>query len=213
MQFLVRSFRIPLVFLLFIALDMKSVQAGNSGASSRSLSLLLLLPACFGFHSKPPSPIGVVRPTDRTVVRRWSSVPITTKQPNDGLFPRKSSKRNTFVAPFEDEIEHSRQNRRIIFTHKDWTRHRDQNRLFRHMQTINQSIIYKNIARPVRYVTYITTFLVLYNGLVRTLRTWNALQHVLPILYKLPAIGLPMDPFVLSSPMLGLLLGTREAIR
>jgi ion channel-forming bestrophin family protein len=110
--------------------------------------------------------------------------------------------------PTIDFIEYSRQLRRTVFSHTEWRKHRDPNRLFRHIRTIGQSIIYRNIARPVRYVTYVAIFTVLYNGFLRSFSQWSAFSTMAPFLSKLPLIGFPMAPFVLSSPMLGLLLGT-----
>ena len=115
---------------------------------------------------------------------------------------------NQFVVPSIDFIEYSRQLRRTVFSHTEWRKHREPTRLFRHLRTIGQSIIYRNIARPVRYVTFVALFTVLYNGFLRSFTQWSALSVMEPILSKLPMIGFPMAPFVLSSPMLGLLLGT-----
>jgi hypothetical protein len=167
------------------------------------LALAAFLPVCLSFQSVPLT-LRLTLPTDTlTHAKRWSSRTIAPA-------PRtRTPKRvNQFVMPTIDFIEYSRQLRRTVFSHTEWRKHRDPNRLFRHIRTIGQSIIYRNIARPVRYVTYVAIFTVLYNGFLRSFSQWSAFSTMAPFLSKLPLIGFPMAPFVLSSPMLGLLLGT-----
>jgi ion channel-forming bestrophin family protein len=59
----------------------------------------------------------------------------------------------------------------------------------------------------VAVVTAVATFIVIYNALVGGYLDFDGVQHEAVIL-GLPKLGLPLTPFTLSSPSLGLLLGT-----
>ena len=85
--------------------------------------------------------------------------------------------------------EVSRAYRRTIYTHEDWKRHRDPSRFFKRALTIFRSGIYWNIRLPVKFVTSVSMFVVL----------WNTL-------FKGFQLSLPLQPFTLSSASLGLLL-------
>jgi Bestrophin, RFP-TM, chloride channel len=104
--------------------------------------------------------------------------------------------------------EESRRYRRTVFTHDDWVRHRSPDRFWRNVQTFFSSGIYKNIGFEVAVVTAIATFVVIYNALIGGHVDFNGVQHEAVIQHAmLPKLGLPLTPFTLSSPSLGLLLG------
>lgn len=102
-------------------------------------------------------------------------------------------KRATNV-PYGDE---QRVYRRTVYSHDDWKKHRNQNRFIVYLVASFKSGVYKNIAGEVLLTTAIATFVCFYNLLLQTIGT-----------DFLPKIGLPMEAFTLTSPSLGLLLGT-----
>jgi hypothetical protein len=68
--------------------------------------------------------------------------------------------------------------------------------------------VYKNIGREILATTSIATFVCLYNALVTGYTDFEGVQHAAVITSQfLPKIGLPLAPFTLASPSLGLLLG------
>lgn len=85
--------------------------------------------------------------------------------------------------------EDSRKYRRTVYTHEDWQKHRSPNRLFYNLSTIFSSGVYKSILGYVAATTAVATFVCI----------WNANK-------ALPRLFLPLAPFTLSSPSLGLLL-------
>jgi putative membrane protein len=103
--------------------------------------------------------------------------------------------------------EESRKFRRTIFTHDDWINFRSPDRFWRNLQAMASSGVYKNMAREVTATTSVAALVCLYNGLVGGFQDLNG-QTMEPILNSpvLPVIGLPLAPFTLSSPSLGLLL-------
>lgn len=69
--------------------------------------------------------------------------------------------------------------------------------------------MYKNLGREVAFTTAVATFVCLYNGLVGGFTDLAGVDHEALIQATfLPKIGLPLSPFTLASPSLGLLLGT-----
>jgi hypothetical protein len=104
--------------------------------------------------------------------------------------------------------ENSRKFRRTVYTHEDWVRHRSPDRFFRYIASVPTSGIYKNLARELVLLTAITTVVVFYNGLITGYQDINGIAHG-PVWSNpfLPPLTLPMQPFALASPSLGLLLG------
>jgi ion channel-forming bestrophin family protein len=104
--------------------------------------------------------------------------------------------------------EESRRYRRTVFTHDDWVRHRSPDRFWRNVKTFFSSGVYKNIGFEVAVVTSIATFVVVWNALLGGYTDFSGVQHEAVIQNSfLPKLGLPLTPFTLSSPSLGLLLG------
>jgi putative membrane protein len=90
--------------------------------------------------------------------------------------------------------ENSRQYRRTVYTHDDWVRHRRSGRFAHNLKTMWTSGVYKSLFNQVLATTGMATLAVLWNALVpRCFR-------------KLPNLSLPMTPFTLLAPSLGLLL-------
>ena len=96
--------------------------------------------------------------------------------------------------------EESRKYRRTIYTHADWEKHRAQDRFIHNLGTAMTSGIYKNIRR---YVVTVT-------GLMTAICAWNKCAATscwfLPPLVRSWQLTLPMAPFSLAMPSLGLLL-------
>lgn len=106
--------------------------------------------------------------------------------------------------------EESRKYRRTIYTHDDWVFHRSPDRFWRNLLAIANSGVYKNVQKEILATTGVATFVVLYNGLVGGFQDFSGNQMEALIQSPLlPVFGLPMAPFTLSSPSLGLLLTFR----
>jgi ion channel-forming bestrophin family protein len=104
--------------------------------------------------------------------------------------------------------EDSRRYRRTVFSHDDWVRHRSPDRFWRNVKTFFSSGVYKNIGNEVAVVTGVAAFIVIWNALLGGYTDFSGVQHEAVIQHAmLPKLGLPLTPFTLSSPSLGLLLG------
>lgn len=105
--------------------------------------------------------------------------------------------------------EQSRQYRRTVYTHDDWRKHRSPDRFLYYISSIVNSGVYKSLAREVTTTTAIATAVVAYNALTGGYTDFAGAQHdALLSSQFLPMLTLPLAPFTLSSPSLGLLLGT-----
>lgn len=111
------------------------------------------------------------------------------------------------VALAETYGEGSRKYRRTVYTHNEWVKHRSSDRFFGNLSTMVNSGVYKSLAKEVLATTAVATFVVLYNALVGGYTDLDGAQHA-AILSALPSLVLPLTPFTLLSPSLGLLLGT-----
>jgi putative membrane protein len=104
--------------------------------------------------------------------------------------------------------EESRQYRRTVYTHDDWVKHRSPDRFIRNLAAITSSGVYKNLANEVAATTGIATFICLYNAITGGVTDFEGVKHAALIQSVwAPVVGLPLAPFTLSSPSLGLLLG------
>lgn len=104
--------------------------------------------------------------------------------------------------------EESRQYRRTVYTHDDWVKHRSPDRFIRNLAAITSSGVYKNLANEVAATTGIATFICLYNAITGGVTDFEGVKHAALIQSVwAPVLGLPLAPFTLSSPSLGLLLG------
>ncbi|CAJ1964455.1 unnamed protein product [Cylindrotheca closterium] len=102
--------------------------------------------------------------------------------------------------------EESRKFRRTIYTHDDWVKHRS-NRFARSILSFKSSGIYKNIGREVLLTTAVATFVVLWNMVACGFKGLDGVVHPSPFPSRLlTKLTLPLAPFTLASPSLGLLL-------
>ena len=105
--------------------------------------------------------------------------------------------------------EESRQYRRTVFTHDDWRKFRSPDRFIYYIKSFFTSGIYKNVGREVGATTTVAALVCLYNAVVGGFTGIDGVQHSALVSNAiLPMVGLPLTPFTLSSPSLGLLLGT-----
>lgn len=104
--------------------------------------------------------------------------------------------------------EGSRKFRRTVYTHDDWRKHRSPDRFFYYLQSTFSSGVYKNLLREVGSTTAVATFVVAWNMLTGGYTDFDNVKHAALIQNQfLPILSLPLSPFTLSSPSLGLLLG------
>jgi hypothetical protein len=102
--------------------------------------------------------------------------------------------------------EGSRAYRRTFFTHKDWLRHRSEDRFIRTVFSTVRSGVVRQLAKEVGFVTATAVFVVAWNVLTGGFSDLQGIHHD-PILGNIANLELPIAPFTLSSPALGLLLG------
>jgi len=108
----------------------------------------------------------------------------------------------------EDYGEAGRKLRRTVYTHDDWVKHRSPTRFRKNLSTFTRSAIYRNLSGEVLATTSVATLVVLWNCLVGDYQDFNGVVHAGPLKDSfLPILALPLTPFTLSSPSLGLLLG------
>jgi ion channel-forming bestrophin family protein len=109
--------------------------------------------------------------------------------------------------------EESRKYRRTVYSHDDWRKHRSPDRFLYYIVSLFSSGIYKNLGREVTATTAIATFIVLYNAVTGGYTDFEGIKHAAVISSEwLPMLGLPLAPFTLSTPSLGLLLGTYTCV-
>ena len=103
--------------------------------------------------------------------------------------------------------EQSRSYRRTVFTHDDWVKHRSSDRFARNLGNFINSGVYKNIMREVSVVTGIAALVVVGNMLLDGYVGLDGARHAGLLADLHLKLSLPMTPFTLASPSLGLLLG------
>ena len=119
--------------------------------------------------------------------------------------------REMSAAPETREVvygEESRKYRRTVYTHDEWIKHRSPRRFIRNLGSFTSSGIYKNVGREVLATTSVAIFIALWNMVFGDYQDIAGVSH--PGLLKdsfIPILALPLAPFTLSSPSLGLLLG------
>lgn len=102
--------------------------------------------------------------------------------------------------------EMSRKYRRTVYTYDDWKKHRSQDRFIYYLLAFFTSGVYKNLAREVYAVTFVATFLVVWNALADGYTDLEGVKHA-AVMANLPKLVLPLNTFTVTSPSLGLLLG------
>lgn len=104
--------------------------------------------------------------------------------------------------------EESRQFRRTVYTHDDWVKHRDSSRFYRNLISITTSGVYKNLGKEVFATCSIATGIIVWNAVFGEYQDFSGVVHDGPFKDSIiPILTLPLTPFTLSSPSLGLLLG------
>ena len=108
-----------------------------------------------------------------------------------------------------DYSEKQRENRRTIFMHDDWVRHRSSDRFFRNMLSIGSSGINQALKKELTFVTAVAVFIVVFNMLFVSYQDLSGISHVGPLNWldaNVKAITLPALPFTVMMPALSLLL-------
>ena len=104
--------------------------------------------------------------------------------------------------------EQSRQYRRTVYTHDDWVKHRSPDRFIRNILSTTASGVYKNVGREVLATTTVATIAFLWNMLTDGYTDFEGVKHDAVLVNQfIPMLTLPLTPFTLASPSLGLLLG------
>ena len=106
--------------------------------------------------------------------------------------------------------EGSRKYRRTVYTHKEWVKHRSSDRFVRNLSSLVNSGVYKSLAKEVLATTAIACFIVFWNAIAGGYTDFDGVKHT-AVLEFLPQLTLPLTPFTLLSPSLGLLLGKLES--
>jgi putative membrane protein len=104
--------------------------------------------------------------------------------------------------------EESRKYRRTVYSHDDWVKHRSPDRFIRNLVKMPSSGVYKNLGRELMAVTAVGAFCILFNMLTGDYTDFGGIKHA--GIWKdtlVPLLKLPLTPFTLLSPSLGLLLG------
>ena len=102
--------------------------------------------------------------------------------------------------------EGSRKYRRTVYTHAEWVKHRSSDRFVRNLSSMFNSGVYKSLAKEVLATVGVASFVVLWNALTGGYTDLEGVQHEAVINF-VPMLTLPLTPFTLLSPSLGLLLG------
>ena len=105
--------------------------------------------------------------------------------------------------------ETQRSDRRTVFMHDDWVRHRSSERFIRNMRSIGSSGINQALSKELAFVTLAATFVVVMNMLLVSYQDFGGTMHV-GLLNAfdndIRALRLPALPFTISLPALSLLL-------
>ena len=105
--------------------------------------------------------------------------------------------------------EDQRKDRRTIFMHDDWVRHRSSERFLRNMLSIGSSGINQALSTELAFVTITATFIVAFNMLFYSYQDLGGVSHpgLLNFLdINIKALTLPVMPFTIMMPALSLLL-------
>lgn len=115
---------------------------------------------------------------------------------------------NYYLEPkYNSYSEQSRPMRRTVFTHEDWVKFRSSDRFMKNLRNIAVSGVYKNLGREVVATTAVALFVWASNLALGGYTDFVGVQHeALVHIDGLSGIGLPLTPFTLASPSLGLLL-------
>jgi len=160
------------------------------GSTGSTFLLLALAPFCASAFTQP-SVSSAVASNKHAVVPSSTLLQMGPPNPNEVLA--------------ETYGEGSRKYRRTVYTHAEWVKHRSSDRFIRNLSSLFNSGVYKSLGGEVFAVTAIAAFVVLWNGLTGGFTDFNGVQHEAVVNF-LPMLTLPLTPFTLLSPSLGLLL-------
>jgi len=133
---------------------------------------------------------------------RASSIPAATDTDPD-------YKRVAWWAQGSQYTEDQRKDRRTVFMHDDWVRHRSSERFLRNMKTIGSSGINQALIKELAFVTSVATFVVVFNMLFVSYQDFGGVSHIGPLNMfdsTLKSLSLPALPFSIAMPALSLLL-------
>jgi len=105
--------------------------------------------------------------------------------------------------------ESQRKDRRTIFMHDDWVRHRSSERFLRNIKSIGSSGINQALKTELSFVTLDALFVVLFNMLFYEYQDFSGVVHPAPLQFldaNIKALSLPALPFTILMPALSLLL-------
>ena len=158
----------------------------------------------YSASTSPSSPPPPVRPTHHPPVSPFVLQDFTST----GWDSFERIKKGGVITDFPSG-ERQRKYRRTVYTHDDWKKHRSQDRFLIYLKAILTQGAYQNLAGEVTLTASVAVVVCLYNALVGGYDDLNGVAHaaVLQSQY-LPQLGLPLSFFTLTSPSLGLLLGT-----
>jgi len=112
-------------------------------------------------------------------------------------------------APITEQYgEGSRKYRRTVYTHDQWVKHRSPDRFLNNIRTLVNSGIYKQVAKEVIATTSVAVFVCGWNALAGGYEGFDGSMHEAVIQGSwVQKVGLPLTPFTVLTPSLGLLLG------
>merc|ERR1719291_1046967 len=105
--------------------------------------------------------------------------------------------------------ESQRKDRRTIFMHDDWVRHRSSERFLRNLLSIGSSGINQALRKELSFVTLTAVFVVVFNMLFVSYQDFSGISHLGPLHdfdATIKALSLPALPFSIDMPALSLLL-------
>jgi ion channel-forming bestrophin family protein len=105
--------------------------------------------------------------------------------------------------------ETQRKDRRTIFMHDDWVRHRSSERFLRNLKTLGSSGINQALSKELAFVTAAAVFVVVFNMLFVGYEDLSGISHVGPLNFldaDIKTLSLPALPFSIAMPALSLLL-------
>lgn len=109
-------------------------------------------------------------------------------------------------APLSEQFgEGSRKYRRTVYTHAEWVTHRSPDRFVKNLKTLFSSGVYKNISNEILSTCGVAVFVWVWNLLAGGYQDLSGVMHD-PVLKDVTLLGLPLTPFTILSPSLGLLL-------
>ena len=126
------------------------------------------------------------------------------------LTPTGDSPRIQWWDQTDNYSEEQRKERRTIFMHDDWVRHRSSERFFRNLRTLPSSGINQALSKELTFVTSVSLFVVLFNMLLVGYQDLGGVAHPGPLSSlsgaTLKSLSLPALPFSILMPALSLLL-------